>query len=284
MKKTLFAIGVATLMASNAFADELKFHTYNPQQNSIFPVSSVIVEGDNELLLVDAQFQRNDAENIVNQLKALNKPLKTIFISHGDPDYYFGLDVITQAFPDAQVLTTPETLKHIKKTLISKVEYWSPILEKNAPKALVLPQATDAKTLSVGTSVIEIKGKDIDPEHIYLWQPESKTLFGGVQLYQGMHLWLADSQTKTARQNWIKQLEQMEKLAPTKVIAGHYLGQSTPDAISFDKTYLQTAEKALAKAKKSQDLVKALTKAYPNLAGESDLEMSAKVLTGEMKW
>ena len=283
MKKSLFTL---TLLAAAtvAQADDLKFHVYNPQGESMFPVTSTIVEGDKEILLVDAQFQRNDAEKLVKQIQSLNKPLKTIYISHSDPDYYFGLDVLTQAFPDAQVIATPETVKAIKGNVIAKVDYWSPLMAENAPKAIVLPKASEQKSLKVGSSEIAIKGQDIDPKHIYLWDEASKTLFGGVRLYEGMHVWLADTATKQSRQNWFKQLEQMEKLQPKTVIAGHYLGKSDAEGIAFDKGYLQQTEKALSKAKNSKQFIAAMEKAYPNLEGKSDLELGAKVLTGEMKW
>lgn len=284
MKKALFSLITLSALSQASFADELKFHVYNPQEKSIFPVTSTIVEGENEVLLLDAQFQRNDAQALITQIKALNKPLTTIFISHGDPDYYFGLDVIAEAFPEAKILTTPETLAHIKKTVIAKIDYWSPLLKEQAPKAIVLPQATEATSLAIGAHQLEIKGQKIDPNHRYLWDAESKTLLGGVRLYQGMHLWLADTQTAQSRKLWADQLTEMQALQPKTVIAGHYLGESSAQAISFDQNYLANLEKALPKAKNSQALIKAMDKIYPNLAGKEDLKLGAEVLKNEVKW
>lgn len=284
MKKSLLAFAFASLFSTATLADNLKFHLFNPQENSVMPVSSVIVEGDNEVLLVDAQFQRNDAQSLVDQIKALNKPLKTIYISHFDPDYYFGLDVLTQAFPDAQVLATPETVKHIKGNIIHKAEYWSPILKENAPKALVLPKETTADSLKVGSSELQIKGKKIDPSHTYLWSPETQTVLGGVPLYQGLHLWIADNPTKASRQKWQQTLAEIARLQPKQVIAGHFIGESTPQAIAFTQQYLNTFEQNLAKSKNSQALIAKMKNAYPNLKDESSLELSAKVAKGEMVW
>jgi len=47
---------------------------------------------------------------------------------------------------------------------------------------------------------------------------------------------------------------------------------------------LQAFEKALAGHKDSAAVIKALKAAYPQLAEESSLALSAKVNTGEMKW
>ncbi len=59
-----------------------------------------------------------------------------------------------QAFPNARVIATPETVQHIKGNVIAKNDYWGPIMKENAPRALVIPQAYAGKTLQVGSSHI----------------------------------------------------------------------------------------------------------------------------------
>ncbi|BBN56948.1 hypothetical protein TRE132_50730 [Pseudomonas chlororaphis subsp. aurantiaca] len=100
LKRLLLA--TATLgFAAHAAAVEpaLKLDVYNPGTAAIFPVTSVLVSGKKEAILVDAQFGKSQAEQLVEKIRASGKQLTTIYISHGDPDYYFGLDTITQAFP-----------------------------------------------------------------------------------------------------------------------------------------------------------------------------------------
>jgi glyoxylase-like metal-dependent hydrolase (beta-lactamase superfamily II) len=115
---------------------------YNPGAKSMFPVSSEIVTGQTDAVLIDAQFQRNDAEALVQKIKATGKKLTTVYISHSDPDYYFGLDVIQAAFPDAKIVATPQTVAAIQASKDGKLAHWGPILKDNAPKALVVPAAT----------------------------------------------------------------------------------------------------------------------------------------------
>ena len=70
------------------------------------------------------------------------------------------------------------------------------------------------------------------------------------------------------------------------MVPGHFLpgAAQTLESVTFTQKYLTTAEQALPKAKDSAELIAAMKKHYPQLGGESDLEMSAKVLKGEMKW
>ncbi|GAB7259315.1 hypothetical protein DZS_27380 [Dickeya ananatis] len=71
LKRTL----LATLLASMAFSASaaLKMEVYNPGAQSLFPVSSEIITGEHDALLIDAQFQRNDAENLVAKIRATGK-------------------------------------------------------------------------------------------------------------------------------------------------------------------------------------------------------------------
>ena len=132
--------------------DELKIYYFNPQENGLFSVTSTIVEAENEIMLVDAQFQKYDAQFLVDTIKATGKPLKTIYISHFDPDFYFGLSIIASAFPNAKVVARPTTVEGIKRNLIGKIEYWQPILKErnNAPRMFMIPDVYHEDHFMVG--------------------------------------------------------------------------------------------------------------------------------------
>lgn len=96
-------------IVANAKPSSLKVKVYNPGKDAIFDVASTIVYGKKDAMLVDGQFQKKYAEELVKEIKGLKKNLKTIYVSHYDPDYYFGLDVIHKAFPEARIIATPQT-------------------------------------------------------------------------------------------------------------------------------------------------------------------------------
>lgn len=56
--------------------------------------------------------------------------------SSADPDFYFGLEVIADTFPDARVLATPTVIDHIQHSYESKLKAWS-MLGSNLPTRLV---------------------------------------------------------------------------------------------------------------------------------------------------
>lgn len=281
------AIFLAAALPAAQAAQSLRVQVYNPGEKAIFPVTSVIVSGEREAILVDAQFQRNDAEQLVQRIKDSGKTLTTVYVSHSDPDYYFGLDVIQTAFPGAKIVATPQTVAAIKATMDGKLAYWGPILKDNAPHKLVLPQVLQSDRLTLEGRAIEIKGlKGPSPERSYLWIPSLKTVAGGVVVGSGIHIWGADTQTVQSRKDWQTTLSDIAKLKPAAVVPGHFLGEAPKGlgAVTYTADYLKAFDSEAAKAKDSTELVSAMKARYPHAGQAASLELSAKVVKGEMKW
>lgn len=273
--------------ASAAPATPLQLSVYNPGAQSMFPVSSTLIAGRREAILIDAQFQRNDAEALVRLIRAGGKTLTTVYISHSDPDYYFGLDVIQAAFPQARIVATAPTVAAIEATMAGKLAYWGPILKDNAPGRLVLPEVLAGDRLDLEGRHIEIKGlRGPDPKRSHLWIPSLKTVVGGVVVSSGIHVWTADTQTPESRRAWQATLQDIAALKPARVVPGHFLGAAPAGlaAVEFTAGYLRTFETAAAKAANSAELVEAMRQAYPALGESTSLSLSAKVAKGEMKW
>ncbi|VXC71473.1 MBL fold metallo-hydrolase [Pseudomonas sp. 8Z] len=282
---TRLIAGIGLLAAvGSALAQPLTLDTYNPREKAVFPVSSTLISGEKDAILVDAQFSNTEAQALVERIRASGKRLTTIFISHGDPDYYFGLDLLTRAYPEAKVLATPATVAYIEKTRAPKLAYWGPILKDSAPTRTLVPQALQGNQLELEGQRIEVVGHD--PEHTSLWIPSIKAVVGGVLTSANIHLWVADAQSAEARQSWLKSLDELEALQPTTLIPGHYLGEPAMNLtdLHFTRDYLSVLEQELPKAKDSQALIAAMKAHYPNLQDDSSLELSAKVLKGEMQW
>lgn len=269
-----------------AQAAPLTLQVYNADAGS-FHVNAVLVSGKTDAVLLDTGFTRADALRIAAMVLDSKKALKTIYISQADPDYYFGIEVLKQYFPDAQVVTTAPTLKKIQATLATKLQVWGPRMGSNAPKAVPLPAVLEGNTLALEGEKLEIKGLDDSlPHRSYVWIPSLKTIAGGVNVFGGLHLWTADTQTVQERADWGKKLGAMAALQPTRVIPGHSLPGTPQDAsqLLWSQAYLARFETELPKAANSAALVDAMKKAYPDAGLMVALDIGAKVNKGEMKW
>ncbi|MFJ4144821.1 MBL fold metallo-hydrolase [Pseudomonas sp. NPDC089734] len=268
-------------------AQPLKLDVYNPGAEAIFPVSSVLVSAEKEAILIDAQFANSQAKDVVEKIRQSGKNLTTIYISHGDPDYYFGLQAITDAYPKARVVASAETVAHIKQTMDGKLAYWGPKLGTDAPSRLVVPEVIQGSTLKLEGHDLQIVGLDgPQPDRTFVWIPSLKAVVGGVVLSSNIHVWMADTQSAKSHQDWLTTLATIEKLKPSVIVPGHFLpGDQKPEqSPALTAAYIKTFDAETAKAKDSAALINAMKAHYPKLGEESSLELSAKVAKGEMKW
>ncbi|AYF47484.1 MBL fold metallo-hydrolase [Pseudomonas fluorescens] len=283
--KRLTLTAAALAFAANAAAADLTLDVYNPGEAAIFPVSSVLVSGTRDAILVDAQFGKGQAEQLVQKIRASGKHLTTLYISHGDPDYYFGLDTLTAAFPDAKVLAPQPVVDHINATVAAKLAFWGPKMGADQPAKTIVPQVLEGHSLTLEGQALEVIGLDsAQPDRSFVWIPSIKAVIGGVVVAENIHLWMADTQGAQSHQDWLATLQRIEQLKPRTVIPGHYLGTPSPASVKFTADYIKAFDVETAKAKDSATLIAAMKKRYPALADESSLELSAKVAKGEMKW
>ncbi|MBT2476565.1 MBL fold metallo-hydrolase, partial [Microbacterium sp. ISL-103] len=119
--------------------------------------SAVLVTGETEALLVDAGFTRADGHRLVAAVLDSGKRLTTVFVSHADPDFYFGLEVVADAFPDASLVATPIVIDHIRASFEDKLKAWA-ALGANLPTRLVELTQLDADALTVDGQRLEPKG------------------------------------------------------------------------------------------------------------------------------
>jgi glyoxylase-like metal-dependent hydrolase (beta-lactamase superfamily II) len=285
--RVLLLAALAAASAPRFAGAALKLDSYNPGKSGIFPVTSVLVSGHKEAVLVDAQFGRSQAEKVVEMIRASGKRLTTIYISHGDPDFYFGLDTIKSAYPDARIVATPSTIAHIKQTLEKKLAYWGPILGQDAPRQAFVPEPLTGDTLQLEGEVLKVRDlSGPQAARSYVWIPSLKAAIGGVVTFNNMHVWMADTQSEKSQLDWLASLDALAALQPETVLAGHYAEGSVHDisAVNFTRDYVKAFRAEAAKAQDAQALIKALKARYPGLEGDEVLKISAKVAKGEMKW
>ncbi len=268
-------------------AEPLKLTVYNPGKEAVFPVSSVLVTGRKEAILVDAQFGGSQAEKVVETIRQSGKTLTTVYISHGDPDYYFGLEKIKAAYPAARIVATPQTVAHIRESMAGKLAFWGTKLGADAPKTLVVPEVLEGDTLQLEGQALKIIGlSGPQPDRSFVWIPSIEAVVGGVVLANNLHVWMADTQSPQSHADWLATLKAIDALEPKTVVPGHYLaGPSTPpQAANYTAGYIRAFDAETAKAKDSAALISAMKKHYPTAGEESSLELSAKVAKGEMTW
>lgn len=281
LKMDVQAQGFKTIEANN-----LKLQVYNASENS-FGVASVIVSGKTDAVLIDAQFTLADAEKVAQEIKNSGKKLTAVYVSYGDPDFYFGLEVFKKYFPEVTAYASQATVEHIKATAQKKLDVWGGQLGNKVTSNVILPQVLKGNSIDLEGQKLEIIGLEEFPAKTFVWIPSIKAVIGGINVFgTTFHLWMADAQTAEARKEWISVLDKIEALHPAIVVPAHANTASPFDesAVKHTKDYIRFYEEALKTNKTSEALIVVLKAKYPELTFDIALQIGAKVNTGEMKW
>jgi glyoxylase-like metal-dependent hydrolase (beta-lactamase superfamily II) len=274
----------------------MSINTIHPLKWCCFPAGEsgffrapVLLSGERDAILIDAGFTLSDGLKITQEIRNTGRKLTTIYITQSDPDYYFGLKPVTDAFPEARVIAAASTRDAILETAGQKLAVWRTLLGNNGPQTLseiIIPEAHRSPVLSLEGHSIHIMEADALENRRWLWVPSLKAVFGGVLVFSGLHVWTADTPTPEARAAWLRALDTMAQLKPEVVVPGHMQTYSLTDAsaIQWTRNWLMAFEAELARSENSAALVDALLTRYPEAGFVIALQTGAGVATGEIVW
>jgi glyoxylase-like metal-dependent hydrolase (beta-lactamase superfamily II) len=267
MLRTLAAAAalILVLAVSPLNAAPLTVEVMQTSVNSLY-TSITLIEGKKDAILVDAPFTRADAHRVVAWILESGRNLQTVYVTHDHPDHYFSMEVITEAFPNARVVSAPEVVADIWKSIPAKVKRWGPMLGANGPRYPTAPSPLTERFLMLEGERIEVIGP-LQGDHsnsTALYVPSANTLIAGDLLFNEMHLWLGES-LQPERKAWAASVETLAGLGATRVIAGHKKPGLPEDtsAITYTRNYLARFERAVSESKNSAELRARMTAAFP---------------------
>jgi glyoxylase-like metal-dependent hydrolase (beta-lactamase superfamily II) len=254
-----------------------------------FSVASVIVLGQKEAALIDAQWTLSNGHRVAAEILESGSRLTTIYITHAHPDHYFGLGPIVQTFPEAQVIALPEVADTINKQMFGKIDHWRDIIgPTNVPIKVV-----NIEPMSENGFDLEGHRVEIIPEimgdmkyNTVVWIPSIKTLYASDVLFNQSHPFTCEI-TSEERKQWLLDIERLERLGAEVIIPGHQKPGMPFDASAFTfmKDYLLATEEELGVTDDTAAFFYAMAMRFPeaNLLFLSN-EMNAAVFKGGRDW
>lgn len=209
-----------------------------------FGTNAGFIITQNTIVHVDAGMTISDGEWLLNQSMskgAKRKAKLLLILTHHHSDHIFGMRVFkeagakTIAHENVRKFLSHRTLPLFRPILNS----YKPFIVKLMVKRLSYPKEKAEKLvgdvkLSLPDEVFaDDKRLQIDddkllllytpghvPSEISVYHPESKSLFAGDTIYEGMPLTTRFGGPKEWRQ-WIRSLEKLEQLEINKIVPGH---------------------------------------------------------------
>lgn len=232
------------------------------------PMTSTLIFGDNDAVLVDAMTTVAEAEALAGWIALHNRNLETIYITHAHFDHFYGLGILLDRFPAARAIATPKTVKATQMFLSPQVEQLARrVFPGQVATRLVAPEPYEPETFTLEGHELRIieQGRTDGPDSTSLYVPSIGLIVAGDVVYNQCRMYVGDT-TPESRSNWIADLDRLAALNPKTVVAGHKKpgAPDSPAAIQDTRRYLEDFDRLQKTATSDQDLFDQMTALYPD--------------------
>ena len=241
-----------------------------------------LISGDTDAVLVDSLLTMKESDELASWVRARDKHLTAVYITHAHGDHFFGLNSVLAAYPDAKPVALADIVPLLKEQTTPE---WMEIWRRFFPEAQLTDQPIAPGPLEDNELVIETHrlkvskmGQSDVADSTMIHIPELDAVLAGDAVYNGIHPWMYQS-THESRMAWIDTLNEIEQLAPSTVIAGH----KDPDApdddgprtIKATRQYIRDFDSAVSASEDGAATVATMTEKYPDLGNPYTLWLAA---------
>lgn len=281
---------VTAQIPDNSFTPEVALTSGVSSQLTIEPyyagpkaalVASTIIEGKDNVILVDSQYVLSEASKVADKIAATGKNLQAIWITHAHPDHYLGLEAVLAKFPDTPVYSIAEVVEVAEQRTANYVQGAKKNYGDDITNNPVIPEVYTKDFLELEGEKIEIMTQVGDsPNVAMLYIPSAKTLIAADTYYLGTNVFMIEANSPEARQAWMKTIDSIKALNPAMVIPGH----KAPDASLDDSKagldnlakYLETYGNAVSTQDTAAKAIAVIEKAYPDYPLSFLMKMSVQ--------
>src|SRR2546421_5765562 len=177
------------------------------------PISSTLVSGERDAVLVDTPITVEQARALTNWIAARGRNLTTIYATHGHGDHFFGASTVLERFPGARFVARPDVIKVMRQQASpeSLATFWDPRFPGQISSHLAIAE-------ELAGNVINLEGHDLATVPLGFTDTASTTclhvpsiglIVAGDAAYNCDHLHLSESPDQQKRQKWISALSQI---------------------------------------------------------------------------
>ncbi|MES2604996.1 MAG: MBL fold metallo-hydrolase [Pseudomonadota bacterium] len=240
-----------------------------------YAVTSTLIYGERDLLLIDPQLLLSEAREVVKQIKATNRKLTTIYSTHAHPDHFLGVAAILEAFPDAKYVAVKEVSDRIVTAWPARRNFWFPTYGDDLPsETAIVPEALSEPVLELEGHKFPITKEQIGLDgagNTFVHIPELDAVVTGDIVFNSHLRPPADTAPVYAT------LARIKALNPKIVVAGHQAqgADSDADVLEFIPAYIEAFKAAKAQSANPAELVAKMKALYPDLGRVDALEQAA---------
>jgi glyoxylase-like metal-dependent hydrolase (beta-lactamase superfamily II) len=245
------------------------------------PLSTTLIHGDSDAVLVDPPFTREQARAVGNWVQASNKNITHIFVTHGHGDHWFTAGMLADRF-GAQIVATPGTIDQMRRNVAMREALWDKLFPGQIPETTVTAVPPENNLIELEghpLDVVEVGHTDTDAASV-LHVPDLDLVVAGDAVYNGVHQYLAES-ADGGRDKWRSAIDIVKTLDPRWIVAGHKnkdLDDDAPRLMSESRDYLNGADELLSQHTTELGFFNGMLERYPDRLNPGALWMGATAL------
>src|SRR5277367_6373309 len=246
------------------------------------PVTSTLIYGDHDAVLVDPPFTYDQIEHVWEWIEQSGKTLTHVYATHGHGDHWFGTELLLQRFPGATAYATEGTIAMMhRQATTGRAQMWDVDFPGQIPPSPVVYHRIPADGFELEgqrLQAVEVGHTDTDDTTV-LHVPSIGLVVAGDVVYNGVHQYLLES-AHGGIKAWLQALNTVAALDPRAVVAGHK-NKDLPDdpkAINETRDYLLDAQRLLAGHPSTDKFFNDMTRLYPDRLNVGPVWYSALAL------
>jgi len=236
----------------------INIHTYVAPADSA-EVTSHLIETENSLVLVDAQFNPGYAAEIAAYAEASGKSIDRIYLSHEHQDHFSGISAF-----DAPFITTDVIAENVVAS--------GALGDNHAPEGGVV---AGSETIDGVEFEFDIINNAEAPEHLIIRIPAAGAVVAQDLVYSNSHAYPLGM-----NDGWIEALNGLRGLAGegyNTILAGHGVPTSF-GVLDTQIEYLNRLMEAIENSSDAEELIATMTEQYPSYGVQVILDLFAGFL------
>ncbi|MDX2815602.1 MBL fold metallo-hydrolase [Streptomyces sp. NPDC006207] len=255
-----------------------------PDGSPIFssPLTSTLVLGDAEAVLVDPPFTREQVHGVGDWIERSGRRLTYVYATHGHGDHWFGTDLLLRRFPGAVPYATEGTIELMRwQATEGRRTRWDvdfPGLIPDSPVVYGVVPADGFTLEGHPLRVVETGHTDTDDTTV-LHIPSIGLVVAGDVAYNGVHQYLRES-AGGGIDKWLAAIGTVLALHPRAVVAGHKNKALPDDPVILRQTrdYLLDAQRLLAEEPRPRTFYDLMLQLHPDRLNPGPVWYSALAL------
>jgi len=256
----------------------------NGEPKRFSPMASTLIYGNRDAVLTDPGMTEDQARVLGDWVAARGRNVTDIFVTHGHGDHWFAAGLLAERF-GARVVASAGTIAQMRGNVATRPLLWDKVYAGLIPPSPVTAVTVPGNRFTLeGHELVIVEVGDTDSaDTSVLHVPDLGLVVAGDVIYNGVHMYLGQSEVTGGFGSWRDAIDTVEALQPRHIVAGHQNSELDDDAgrtIAQTRQYMDDADELLMTETTAVGFFNAKIDRYPDHLGRMVLWVSASAIYG----